>query len=181
MVCLVTTLLCVVLHAPADALAKGTQSLLTSAPAANDAPVGPAWVAFAVVPRTSSSSFAADRSVNLDETGHLHSTGSHGPHLNEQGSVSGTIHGTVYVHADVNSLHSFVAEVNFYQQGGSLTGSGSASYHVERGYDEFSGGLSITRGSGSYAHAHARNLRFTGSIQRSNYAATVKLSGTVYY
>lgn len=126
-------------------------------------------------------SLAAPRSVHLNESGHLHSTGGHGMLLNEQGSVSGTIHGTVYIHAALRSLHSFVAEVNVYPRGGSLTGYGSAEYHVVGGYADFSGSLSITRGTGGYSHAHARNLRFTGSIQTSNDAVTVRLSGAMYY
>lgn len=126
-------------------------------------------------------SLAAARSVYLKESGRLHSTGSHGMHLNEQGSVTGTIHGTVYIHAAVRSLRSFVAEVNVYPRGGSLTADGSADYHIVGGYADFSGSLSITRGTGSYSHARAHNLRFTGSIQNSNDAVIVRLSGTMYY
>jgi hypothetical protein len=135
-------------------------------------------------------SLAAARSVYLNESGHLYSTSGHGisptrvsadVHINEQGSVSGTIHGPVYIHVHVSSLHSFVAEVNVYTRGGSLTGYGSAGFRLAGGYAQFSGSLSITRGTGSYSHARAHNLRFTGSIQGSNDAVTVRLSGTMYY
>ena len=121
------------------------------------------------------------RTVSLTESGHLHLTSSHQLHLNEQGSASGTIRGQIYIHLDVSSQHSVSAEVNIYPSGGSLSGNGSASYHVVGGYADFSGSLSITRGTGTYAHANARNLRFTGSIQRSNDAVDVKLSGTLHY
>ena len=41
------------------------------------------------------------------------------------------------------------------------------------------GTLSIDRGTGSYAHAHGSGLSFSGTIQRSNDAVTVHVSGTV--
>jgi hypothetical protein len=132
------------------------------------------------------SSFAAGRartarSVNLIESGHLHLTSRHGLHLNEQGSATGTIHGAVYIHLTLTSKHSFSVEVNVYPRAGSLTGYGSAGYHVVGGYGDFSGTLSIRRGTGTYAHARANNLRFTGSIQLSNDAVSVRLAGTLHY
>jgi hypothetical protein len=120
------------------------------------------------------------RSVSLAETGHLHRTSSSGVHLNEQGTATGTIGGPIYIHLKV-SANQVSAEVSIYPHSGSLTGSGSASYHVNGGFAPFSGTLEITRGSGRYAHARSGPLRFTGSIQRSNDAVTVQLSGRLSY
>jgi hypothetical protein len=123
-------------------------------------------------------SFAA-RTISLHETGHLHRTSSSGLRLNEQGSASGTIHGTIYIHLDVVSPSRVTAEVNIYPSGGSLTGSSSASYHVNGGTASFSGKLSIKRGTGSYAHAHGSGLSFSGTIQRLSGSVTVQLSGNM--
>ena len=69
----------------------------------------------------SSPAFAA-RTISLNETGQLRRTSSHGLKLNEQGSASGTIRGTMYVHLDVVSANRVTAEVNIYPSGGSPHG-----------------------------------------------------------
>jgi hypothetical protein len=119
----------------------------------------------------------AARSISLSESGHLHLTSKHGFTLNEEGSATGTIRGTIYIHLHIVANSRVTAEVNIYPHGGSLSGQGSASYHVNGGYAYFSGSLSIARGTGNYGHAHASELRFTGTIQRRNDAVTVMLSG----
>ena len=118
------------------------------------------------------------RSVSLSETAHLHLTSKHEFTLNEEGSASGTVRGTIFIHLHIANSHGLVtAEVNIYPHGSSLTGYGSASYRVDGGEALFSGKLSITRGTGSYAGAHASGLLFSGSIQRRDDAVTVRLSG----
>jgi hypothetical protein len=124
-------------------------------------------------------SAVAARTLSLNETGHLHRTSSSGLKLNEQGAASGTIKGTIYIHLDVVSPNRVTAEVNIYPSGGSLTGSGSASYRVNGGTASFSGTMSIKRGTGSYAHAHGSGLSFSGTIQRLSGSVTVHLSGNM--
>jgi hypothetical protein len=123
----------------------------------------------------------AARTENLSERGSLHLTSKHGFTLNEQGSVSGTIRGTIYIHLNLSSPTRVTAEVNIYPSGGSLSGSGSASYHVVGSYASFSGSLSIGRGTGTYAHARASGLHFTGTVQRHGDAVAVQLSGPLSY
>jgi hypothetical protein len=123
----------------------------------------------------------ASRTVALNETGQLHRTGSSAPTLNqplnEEGTAAGTICGPIYIHLHIVSNSRVTAEVNIYPRGGSLSGHGSASYHVNGAYAVFSGSLTVTRGTGSYAHARASSLRFTGTIQRRSDAVAVQLSG----
>jgi hypothetical protein len=121
----------------------------------------------------------AASTISLNETGQLHRTSHSGLKLNEQGSASGTIRGTMYVHLDVVSPNRVTAEVNIYPGGGSLTGSGSADYRVDGGTASFSGKLSIDRGTGTYAGAHGSGLSFSGTIQRLSGAVTVHLSGSM--
>ena len=121
----------------------------------------------------------AARTITLNETGKLHRTSSSGLKLNEQGTASGTIKGKIYIHLDVVSPNRVTAEVNIYPNGGSLTGSGSANYHVNGGTASFSGKMSIKRGTGSYANAHGSGLSFSGTIQRLSGAVTVHLSGSM--
>ncbi len=123
-------------------------------------------------------SAAQARVMSVSESAHLHLTSKHGFTLNEEGATGGTIKGTIYIHLHIaNNQGGVTAEVNIYPHGGSLAGEGSASYRVEGAQATFSGRLSITRGTGSYAHAHGSNLRFTGTIERRNDAVAVQLSG----
>jgi hypothetical protein len=121
----------------------------------------------------------AAKTISLNETGQLHRTSHSGLKLNEQGSASGTIKGTIYIHLDVVSPNRVTAEVSIYPSGGSLTGSGSANYRVNGGTASFLGTLAISRGTGSYAGAHGSGLSFSGTIQRLSGAVTVHLSGHI--
>jgi hypothetical protein len=115
--------------------------------------------------------------LSLNETGHLHLTSHHGFTLNEQGSTSGTISGTIYIHLNIVSTNRVTAEVNIYPSGSSITGSASASYHPSGSVASFNGTMSIDRGSGRYHGAHGSGLSFSGTVQRTNDAVTVHVSG----
>jgi hypothetical protein len=123
----------------------------------------------------------AAHTITLNESGRLHLTSHHTTHLNLQGTASGTIRGTIYIHLNVTSPSRVSAEVSIYPSSGSLTGLSTASYRANGGQATFSGTMSISRGSGRYAHAHASALRFSGTIQRSNDATTVRVSGPLSY
>jgi hypothetical protein len=121
----------------------------------------------------------AARTLSLTETGHLRLTSHHAFTLNEEGSASGTISGTIYIHLKVASTNRVTAEVSIYPSGGSLTGYASASYHPAGAVATFSGTMNVTRGSGRYNDAHGSDLSFTGTIQRSSDAVTVHVNGNI--
>jgi hypothetical protein len=115
----------------------------------------------------------------LNETGRLHLTSKHEFTLNEEGSGSGTISGTIYVHLTIVSTSQVSAEVSMYPKGSSITGRASASYKRGHTQGSFSGSLSIVRGTGRYDRARGSGLSFTGTIQRSNDAIAVQVRGQV--
>jgi hypothetical protein len=117
------------------------------------------------------------RLVSLNESAHLHLTSKKGFTLNEQGTATGTITGTIYIHLHIVSNSKVTEELSIFPSGGSLAGSGSASYHVDGGNAAFSGTLAITRGTGRYARARATSLRFTGTIERRNDSVSAHLVG----
>jgi hypothetical protein len=117
------------------------------------------------------------RSLSLNESGRLHLTSHHGFTLNEQGSVSGAISGTIFIHLHVVSTNRVTAEVSLYPSGGSITGLASASYRPSGAVASFAGTMNIARGTGRYAHAGGSGLSFTGTIQRTDDAVTVHVSG----
>jgi hypothetical protein len=136
--------------------------------------LGPGVSAGAAVP-----SARVARTFSLHESGWLHLTSKHGFTLNEQGAGSGTIAGTIYVHLTIVSTSRVSAEVNLYRGSTQISGVASASYMRGRTSGSFSGSLSISRGTGSYARVHGSGLSFSGTIQRSNDAITVHMSGRV--
>jgi hypothetical protein len=122
----------------------------------------------------------ASRTISLNETGRLHLTSKHNFTLNEQGTATGTVAGTIYVHLTAVSSTRVTAEVNIYSHGASFSGSGNASYHRGSTTASFAGSMSINRGTGSYAHVHGSGLSFSGTIAESSHdAITVHVSGRV--
>lgn len=126
---------------------------------------------------TAPTSLAA-KTFSLNENGSLHLTSKQGFTLNEEGPASGTVGGTLYVHLKIVSSTRVTAEISLYPHGGSITCSGSANYKREGSIANFSGALSIDRGTGSYAKAHGSGLSFSGTIQRSKDAIAVHVGGT---
>jgi len=121
----------------------------------------------------------AARTISLNESGNLHLTSKRGFTLNEQGPASGTVTGTIYVHLQIVSTSRVTAEVSISPRGGSISGDATASYHRGSATASFSGSLSISRGTGSYSNARGAGLSFSGTIQKSNDAIAVRVSGRV--
>lgn len=121
---------------------------------------------------------ASAKAFSLNENGDLRLTSKQGFTLNEDGPVSGTVGGTLYVHLKIVSSSRVTAEISFYPHGGSITCDGSARYKRSGSTASFAGALSIERGTGSYAHARGSGLSFSGTIQRSNDAIAVHVGGT---
>lgn len=120
---------------------------------------------------------SAAKTVTLNDTGRLHKTSSRGFNLYESGSASGTISGSVSMHLDVVSTNRVTAELTVRASGGSLTGTASGSYRNNGATASFSGSLSITHGTGKYSHAHGSGISFSGTIQRTTGAVTVRVNG----
>jgi hypothetical protein len=135
--------------------------------------------AFAKTPCPATARARSARTVTLNETGNLRLTSKHGFTLNEQGTASGTLSGTIHVRLTIVSTNRVKAEVNIYRSGGSISGEATASYRRNGASASFSGSLSIGGGTGSYSHAHGSGLSFGGTIQSSNDAIAVHLSGPV--
>jgi hypothetical protein len=121
----------------------------------------------------------AARTISLNESGRLRCISKHKFTLNEQGSASGTIKGTIHAQLTAVSTSRVTATVNIDLSGGSISGHGTASYRASGASTNFSGSMSISGGTGSYAHAHGSGFRFSGTIQRSNEAVTVHMSGRI--
>ncbi len=138
-------------------------------------------VAAGVPSAASSAAARAAHVVNVKDEGHLHSVRSAGAELVEEGQVSGTIPGKVRVSFIIGATVS--AKFTIYaKSGGSISGHGGGSLHSTNLYSTFGGSLTVTGGSGRYAHAHGSG-RLSGAINRksSSYPMTVQTEGKLYY
>ncbi len=121
----------------------------------------------------------AARTLNVKDEGHLHLVRESGSLLVEEGSVSGTLPGSVKVRFNVGAT--ITAQFTIYARGGgSVSGHGSGALHSTSAYSTFGGSLSVTSGTGRFAHAHG-NGGLYGAINRHTYALTVQTIGKLSY
>lgn len=121
----------------------------------------------------------AARVLSIDDTGHLHLLNASGSVFLEEGSVAGTLPGTVKVRLVVSGsvTASFTIQA---RGGGSISGSGSAVLHSTKRYSSFAGSLVVNRGTGSYAHVNGSG-KLSGVIDRLTHALTVQTIGQLHY
>jgi hypothetical protein len=121
----------------------------------------------------------AARVLSINDTGHLNLLHASGAVLLEQGPSSGTLPGTVKVHmvvaADVQATFTITSSA-----GGSIEGHGVATLHSSGRYSSFAGTLSVSHGTGRFAHAHGTG-RLYGVINRRTDALTVQTIGNLNY
>jgi hypothetical protein len=121
----------------------------------------------------------AARALNVRDEGHLHLAGRpSGSAIVEEGTVTGTLPGTVKVRFNVGATVS--ASFTIYARGGSISGHGSGSLHSTSLYSTFGGSLAVTSGTGRYRHAHGHGGLY-GAINRHTFAVTVQAIGSLAY
>jgi hypothetical protein len=118
------------------------------------------------------------RTVDVNDRAHLHSVGESGSDLLEEGQATGGFPGRVEVQFNVGAT--VYASFTIATQYGSISGSGSSKLHGTGVWDSFGGTVTVTHGTGRYAHAHG-HAGFYGVINRRTYAATVQTTGTLDY
>jgi hypothetical protein len=123
----------------------------------------------------------AARTVSVDDTGHLKRTHASGDFIDEAGEISGTLPGTATVRLDVGPetiTASFTIQVH---GGGSISGTGRAKIGSPGRYTSFAGNLSVTGGTGRYAHARGSGKLY-GELERKYDLLTVQTrQGTLDY
>jgi hypothetical protein len=121
----------------------------------------------------------AARTLNVSDEAHLRLTGTAGEELEEEGPATGALPGKVYARFIVGS--SMTGSFTLYPHGGgSITGHGSARLHSTVTYASFGGTLTVSHGTGRYAHAHGSG-GFYGVVDRHTDALTVKTTGRLSY
>lgn len=122
----------------------------------------------------------AARTVNATDTAHLHynAAGSEGATLLEEGLAKGTLPGRMRAHLTIEAT--FSGSFVLYTSVGSIKGRGSAKPSGSGRYESFRGSLTVTGGTGRYAHAHGRAGLY-GVFDRKTYGLTVQTTGHLTY
>ena len=120
----------------------------------------------------------AARSLRASDTARLRYVSASGSLLFEEGRASGTLPGSMRVRFNVGATLS--GSFTIYTKGGSIKGHGSAKPHGAGVYESFAGSLTVTGGSGGYAHAHG-TAGLYGTFNRDTYALLVQTTGTLSF
>ena len=131
--------------------------------------------------RTAQPSAHAARVLNVRDEGHLRFIHASGSLLIDEGRVSGTFPGWVKVRFVYNGEPNVSAQFTISDSGGSISarGAGRLSSPVSPS-PSFRGRMSITGGSGRYAHIRGSGELF-GVFNRRSYALTVQAVGKLPY
>jgi hypothetical protein len=120
----------------------------------------------------------AAHTLNGTATADLHLVKADGSQLQEEGPVTGALHGSM--RAVLTTGATFEGGFTIHTGGGSIEGHGRATAHGSGRYQSFSGSLTVTGGSGRYSHASG-HTGLSGIFDRRTYAIVIQTSGRLSY
>lgn len=117
------------------------------------------------------------RTIRLSDTALLHLVTHQGTQvLHEEGQASGTLRGQLTVTIDLGYTEATVI-FSARSPSGTLKGRGVESYYVSGKNGHFVGRMSVTGGTGAYAHASGSKLETVGLIKRGHYEVHMTVNG----
>jgi hypothetical protein len=123
---------------------------------------------------------AAARTMAFNINSNLRLIGRPGHVLNERGTFAGSQSGTIEIRfTSVTHTSGEATFAAYSSHGGSVSGRASTKGHVVGATVYFTGVMSITGGTGRWAHASGRGLRFSGVVDRHSFHATTHMQGTI--
>jgi hypothetical protein len=125
-------------------------------------------------------SAVAARTMAFNLTSNLRLVGRPGHVLNEQGTFSGSQSGTIAIRfTSVTSTSGEATFVAYPRGGGWVSGRTSTKGRVVGAKVYFGGSMTISGGSGRWAHASGRGLAFSGVMDRRSFHATTHMQGSI--
>jgi len=125
----------------------------------------------------STTNAGAARTVSLHEHASLHITKREGSDLEARGAATGTLAGSLDLHIVVDSADRMSASFVGSSHAGTLSGRGQSSYVVSGNVLSYTGTVSISRGTGSYAHASGVGIHIEGAMNRERGTISMTISG----
>jgi hypothetical protein len=122
----------------------------------------------------------AARALSFHERATLGITRSSGSNLEAQGQSSGTLSGLLSLHSVVTSAEQMSASFVGRSRSGTLSGKGVSKYRVSGSNLYYTGTVSITHGTGAYAHASGSGIRIEGVMNRQRRTITMTISGGMH-
>jgi len=123
----------------------------------------------------------AASSISVKDEGRLRLVRSSGSALYDEGAARGTLPGTVKIRFVYDGDPAVTAQITINGHLGTIQARGSGKLsNPSSASPSFKGTLTITGGSGRYAHAHGSG-EFYGVFYRRSYAITVQTEGTLHY
>jgi len=120
------------------------------------------------------------RTVTFNIESNLHLIGRPGHVFNERGTFSGSQSGTIEIRfTSVTHTSGEATFAAYSSHGGSVSGHASTKGHVVGATVYFNGNLTVTGGTGQWAHASGRNLRFSGTVDRHTFNAKTHMQGSI--
>jgi hypothetical protein len=123
----------------------------------------------------------AARVLQADAEADVHPVNTNGSHIVEEGTMRGTLSGTVKAYFNVGATITGTVVVRI-AGAGTITARGYGTLHNAHGhlYESFSGSITVTSGTGRYAHIHG-HAEFYGTVNRRTEAMQVQTRGTLNY
>jgi hypothetical protein len=137
-------------------------------------------VAWAIAPTAVGRTEQANAAHTLrgTETGHLHLVKASGSTLYEEGPATGPLRGHMVARLYISAT--FSGSFSVYTREGSITGHGTASPRGSGRYKSFAGTLTLTGGTGRYAHARGQAGLYGTLDQRSD-DLVIQTTGSLTY
>lgn len=123
----------------------------------------------------------ASRAMSVRDEGYLRFVRSSGSQITDEGFANGTLPGKARAHFTYDGDPTVSARFTISGRGWSIAGYATCRLsNPNSTRPSFRGSLTLTGGSGRFAHAHGRGELF-GVFHRSSYALTVQALGKLYY
>jgi hypothetical protein len=122
----------------------------------------------------------AARTISLSENATLRAAPHAGNTIHELGEATGTYRCRITVDLRIVSTNRVAASFTVTPAGGTVSGTGSARFVSKGAFGYVGGELSITKGTGRFAHASGRNIGFSGKFNRETFIASIQVHGTIH-
>jgi hypothetical protein len=114
---------------------------------------------------------------NLDEILSMRIKKVKGKQVSAKGRAIGTVAGKGSFNLLLSSGSSASATFSGHNSHGTISGNGVADYRVAGAISYYSGKITSLQGTGRYARASSRGIRFSGTVNRRTYQVKMHLRG----